>query len=416
MKIIEAFSGIGSQAKALKNIGIEYELFANIDWDINAIIAYDLIHHKKQNLKKYKEYTKERLMNELNKYTFSLDGKSPHTLRQLKYLNRDTLERTLAAIERCNNLVSITDVKGSNIPNDIDLFTYSFPCQDLSKASSWYGNKSGIDRNVKNRSGMLWEVERILKEMVELNKSVPKFLLMENVSNIQAERHMENFKEWINFLEKIGYKSKVYCLNAKDFGIPQNRERVYMVSVYVNQDKNKEKELLSYFKSHDLNDKNYIKTIVKKYIKMSDILKLNYKIEKYKKEADSCQQNRTPSRLKIYEDNDLIFDGNKININEIKTITTKQDRNPNSGVINYDDKNATKAPYRTLTPRECFLFMGFEEEDFEILLENNFYINKNRLFFTNSKLFKMAGNSIVVTILEYIFKQIKYINENIIKN
>lgn len=414
MKILETFSGIGSQAKALKNVKIKYELFANVDWDINAIIAYDLIHNGEQDTSIFDSFTKEELEEKLSHYTFSIDGKSPYTKVQLKHLNRETLKRVLSAIKRCNNLVSITDIKGKDIPNDIDIFTYSFPCQDLSVAGSWHGNTSGIDRNVDNRSGMLWEVERILKEMDSLNKTLPKFLLMENVSNIQSERHKDNFEEWINFLKGKGYTNRIYCLNAKDFGIPQNRERLFMISVRTDFNSEKEKVVDDYFNKNNLENKEYVKTIVKNKIFLGDVLKLDYSVEKYRKEADECQPNYTPSRKKIFFDNEHIFDGKKISAKIIKTITTKQDRNPNSGVIVYDNKNGTKAPYRTLTPRECFLLMGFSEEDFNILLENNFLARKNTYFFTSSKLFKLAGNSIVVKILEYIFKQIKFIDENIL--
>ena len=90
----------------------------------------------------------------------------------------------------------------------------------------------------------------------------------------------------------------------------------------------------------------------------------------------------------------------------MKTITTKQDRNPNSGVIEYNYKKVGKLNYRYLTPRECFLAMGFDECDYEIIIKNNFDVAKNRKLFSDGKLIKMAGNSIVVNVLEAIFMQI----------
>ncbi len=80
--------------------------------------------------------------------------------------------RLYAAIKETRNMVSITDVMGSDIPDNIDLFTYSFPCRDLSLCGCWHGNKSGIARDAHNRSGMLWEVERILLEMNEMGKRI----------------------------------------------------------------------------------------------------------------------------------------------------------------------------------------------------------------------------------------------------
>ena len=120
LKVVETFSGIGSQAKALKNIGIEYEIICTADWDINAIIAYDLIHHGNQDLSVYKNMTKQDLIKSLSKYTLSLDGKKPATEKNMQDLNEEVLKRVLYAIKRSNNLVSITDIKARDLPNKID--------------------------------------------------------------------------------------------------------------------------------------------------------------------------------------------------------------------------------------------------------------------------------------------------------
>ena len=140
-KVIETFSGIGSQAKALNNIGVEHEILYTADWDINAIIAYDLIHNGKQDLKKYEKLSKEEITSRLSKYTLSMNGKKPATQKAIQSLKYDVAIRLLDSIERTNNLVSITDIKGEQLPEDIDLLTYSFPCQDLSIAGFWHGNK-----------------------------------------------------------------------------------------------------------------------------------------------------------------------------------------------------------------------------------------------------------------------------------
>ena len=112
--------------------------------------------------------------------------------------------------------------------------------------------RDGIDRNAHNRSGMLWEVERILKERVELKLQLPKFLLMENVSAILTSRHKSNFNEWTDYLKKIGYTNHIYTLNASDFGIPQKRVRTYMISVLTNNNSIKEKQVENYFVKYNL--------------------------------------------------------------------------------------------------------------------------------------------------------------------
>lgn len=405
-RVIETFSGIGSQAKALKNIGIEHEIVATSDWDINAIISYDLIHNGPQDIQKYKEYSSEELTEQLVKYTLSMDGKKAMSIATVRKLPLDLKMSLLCAIERCNNLVSITDIKGEDIPPNIDLFTYSFPCQDLSICGFWHGNLSGIDRNANNRSGMLWEVERILAEMSEQNIELPKFLLMENVSNILSNTHKRNFDEWKEFLVKLGYHNQVYKLNAKNFGIPQKRERVFMLSIMVDENLIKKMQVINYFSENNLEDPSVAKRFRRRNLTLSDILRLDYSNDYYKEEADYSQPNATPSRSRIYELNDHLFDGKNISNIIVNTITTKQDRHPNSGVVDYNSGREGKALYRNLTPRECFMLMGFDEDDFQILVENNLNINKKNKLFTREKLIKMAGNSIVVDVLEAIFKQI----------
>lgn len=406
IKVLETFSGIGAQAKALERLNIDYKIVATADWDINAIIAYDLIHNGPQDLSVYNKMDKIEIVNKLSKYTLSPDGKAPYKEGTLSRSNITVLRSLLFAIERTNNLVSITDMTCDDIPEDLDLLTYSFPCQDLSIAGVWHGNMSGIDRDAFNRSGMLWEVERILKECVSENKTLPRYLLMENVSNILAPRHMGNFQEWIDYLTEIGYYSKIYRLNASKFGIPQTRERVYMLSIYTGGDISKEKALSQYFSEHNLQNDDYVRSLSIGKIEVKDIIKNNYSNPEYKAEADNSQLHDTPSRWKIIEDNDKIYYMDNY-IHVLKTITTKQDRNPNSGVIEYNFTNEGKTPWRYLTARECFIAMGFDEKDYEILIKNNIDVAKNRKLFSESKLIKMAGNSIVVNVLEAIFIQVK---------
>lgn len=408
-KVVEAFSGIGSQAKALKNIGVEHEIIATIDWDINAIIAYDIIQNGTPNLDVCNELSIEEIKNELCTYTLSRDGKKPMDKSSIRRLPDITARHLYAAIKRSKNLVSITDVKGYNLPDEINLLTYSFPCQDLSIARAWHGDNGGIDRGVENRSGMLWEVERILNERIEYKKELPEFLLMENVTNILSDRHKNSFQEWKDSLEKMGYYNKVYKLNAERFGIPQKRSRTYMVSVLCKNDT----ERVAVEKFFMINDLNNVDLELKK--ELCEYLKLDYNIEIYKREADINNPNNTESRRKIRENSLHIVKDNKVVCKSISTITTKQDRYPNSGLIEYNSDNENKINYRNLTPRECFLLMGFEESDFIKLINNNFMVRKNIAFFTNSKLHKMAGNSIVVNVLEAIFEQVIYINKNILR-
>lgn len=413
-RVIETFSGIGSQAKALTKIGRPFEIVNTADWDINAILAYCLIHKGKIDVDKYTEVSDENVTKFLKGFSLSSDGKKPMNDESFKRIPMNLKRRLYTAIKETNNLVSITDIRGEDIPENIDLFTYSFPCQDLSLCGCWHGNKSGIARNAHNRSGMLWEVERILLEMNEQGKELPRFLLMENVTNILSKPHKEDFGDWKSTLESLGYYNQIYRLNSKNFGIPQNRERAYMISVLCKNDKDIINAVKNYFEEHNL-EKDEAEKLKQRDLMLKDILCLDYKgVRKYKEEADASKPNNTPSRMKIFEDNDMLYDGKKINEIIVNTVTTKQDRNPNSGLITYKNYARGKTKWRYLTPRECFKLMGFDEADFDKVISDNPMVTKGRRLYSTEKLIKLAGNSIVVDVLEAIFRQIMDVNTDIL--
>lgn len=413
-RVIETFSGIGSQAKALTKIGRPFEIVNTADWDINAILAYCLIHKGKIDVDKYSEVSDEKVTEFLKGFSLSSDGKKPMNDESFKRIPMNVKRRLYVAIKETNNLVSITDIKGEDIPENIDLFTYSFPCQDLSLCGCWHGNKSGIARDAHNRSGMLWEVERILLEMSEKGKELPRFLLMENVTNILSKPHKEDFEDWKSTLESLGYYNQIYRLNAKNFGIPQNRERAYMISVLCKNDKDIINAVKNYFEEHNL-EKDEAQRLKQRDLMLKDILCLDYKgVPQYKEEADASKPNNTPSRMKIFKDNDMLYDGKKINEIVVNTVTTKQDRNPNSGLLTYKNYVRGKTKWRYLTPRECFKLMGFDEADFDKVISDNPMVTKSRRLYSTEKLIKMAGNSIVVDVLEAIFRQIMDVNTDIL--
>lgn len=119
-----------------------------------------------------------------------------------------------------HNWGDITKINENELPY-YDLITYSSPCQDFSVA----GLGKGGDAGSGTRSSLLWEVERIIRAVK------PKYLLMENVKNLVGERHKHNFIRWLRVLEMMGYQNFWKVLNAKDYGVPQNRERVFVVSI-----------------------------------------------------------------------------------------------------------------------------------------------------------------------------------------
>lgn len=406
LKVIETFSGIGAQAKALERIknrnrNFDYEIVTTVEWEIGAMYAYDIIHNGKQNLSKYDSFGKKELFDLLKGYNLSSDGKTPMSKKSLKRLSLKQMKAIFHSIEKNKNYVDISTVKAEDLP-DADLLTYSFPCQDLSISSFWHKNFSGINKDSNNRSSLLWQIERILKEYEIIDKKKPRFLLMENVTAIQSPLHKDNFILWQNELEDMGYISFPINLNAKDFGVPQNRIRTYMLSVLYEDHR---AEIIEFMELSDL----YSSVA---YPSMEDFLCLDYSNPTYLAEATVSTPNYTPSRISIHRDSVILANGDQLTGNMAKTITTKQDRNPNAGIINHQLKlSEGKAPYRNITPRESFLLMGFDESDFDKLIENNIKISKSRNILSHSKLLKLAGNSIVVNVIEQIFSNIVQIDK-----
>ncbi|MCR5629869.1 DNA (cytosine-5-)-methyltransferase [Eubacterium sp.] len=173
IRLIEMFAGIGSQAAALKRLNVDFEHYKVIEFDKYAIASYNAI-------------------------------------------NGTNFETT-----------DIRNVKGEDLQIvDTDKFTYlltySFPCQDLSVA----GKQRGMTKGTGTRSGLLWEVERILSECMDL----PQILLMENVPQVHSAKNMPDFEKWQQFLESKGYTNYWKDLNAKNYGVAQNRNRCFMIS------------------------------------------------------------------------------------------------------------------------------------------------------------------------------------------
>ena len=413
IRLVELFSGIGSQAKALERLSIrrnfEFEVLNTCERDVHALVAYDYIHNGCHINKLVRNKTKEELLDILNSYNVSYDGKILLSKKVIHSFSFEMAKRICSSILNTNNFVNINDLKGNDLPDDITILTYSFPCQDLSNAGAIHGFIKGIDRDANTRSGLLWEVERILKERNSLGLKLPKFLLLENVTNLDSARHKANFEDWQNSLRNLGYINKIYKLYAPDFGIPQNRKRLIMLSVFSDSNTIRN-EILNYFDNHNLNDADYVRELNIHRGNVRDFLFLNYDNPIYFNEALACQPNLTNSRIGIWENNPKILDENNVLNHLVSTITTKQDRHPNSGNIFFPINN-NKSQYRFLTPRECFVLMGFDERDYERIVQNNFKSFKNSSFFSRDKLYKLAGNSIVVNVLEQVFDQIIDLNE-----
>ena len=407
INMIELFSGIGSQYYSASKVFDDISTVATSDWDIRATIAYYLL-NKENNEGTLKEVDSKDLQL-LKSLHLTYNGKDEITEKQLNRLNPKLLMLLTNAIKRNNNLGNIKYIKKLDKELDVDILTYSFPCQDLSNVGSFHGYNKGIEKGSNSRSSLLWEVERLLLTAKNNKEKLPKVLLMENVSSLLSSRHSHNFETFKKLLEEIGYFNHVYLLNAKDFKSPQNRKRVIMISVLTSSSNKKNRILKEYFNSHNLQDKNYIKELNIKKLNLNKILKTNYQNEKYLEEAKKCSPNNTLSRKKIWLDNLKILDNKgKIVTDFVATITTKQDRNPNAGNLYFPYSDSK---FRFLTPREAMVIMGFKESDFEKINKYNFKLTKKYDLYSRDNYYKLIGNSIVVDVLVEVFKQIKDIYE-----
>ena len=256
------------------------------------------------------------------------------------------------------NFGDISQIKVEDLPQ-FDLFTYSFPCTSISLT----GKIEGLERG-KTSSGLLYECERI----IEYCK--PKYLLMENVKSLVGKRFKDKFEEWLLYLERLGYSNQWFVLNSRDFNIPQNRERVFCISILNEEFKELHIEqiglscCLNDYLEQDAVDKSYYKGYYPE-------LKGVYGNGAYRGRYN--EQGKTEQKLEFR------YDG----VCNTLTSVSKDNVIVNNGNVRY------------LTEREYGRLMGLKEEEIDKILS---------LGIGKHKLYKLFGNSIVVNVLEGIFK------------
>lgn len=231
VRLIEFFAGYGSQALALTELGVNFQHWKICEWAIKSIQAYKDNHFYDVERDYSQYFTADYIFNTLAEWEISANYNEPLTLEQIKRLGEKECRKIYNNICITNNLVNISRVRAKDLQiEDTDIYdyvlTYSFPCQDLSKA----GKGMGMEKGSGTRSGLLWEVERIIDECAVLG-NLPKILLMENVPDVIGTKNLPHFRDWRDKLESLGYKCYWKVLNSKDYAIPQNRDRCFMISI-----------------------------------------------------------------------------------------------------------------------------------------------------------------------------------------
>lgn len=230
IRLIELFAGYGSQALSLKYLGANFEHWKISEWAVKSIQAYKDLHFENDNTDYAQGMTDEQLGDELERLCISSDYQNPMTRQQINRLSFANKCNIYNNMKTTHNLGSVTGVHAKDL-DIVDtnkycyVMSYSYPCQSLSNA----GKREGMKKDSGTTSSLLWEVQRILSE-TEMGGR-PQVLLLENVPQAKSDRNGKEFGEWYEFLESLGYKNYYTILNAKEFGIPQNRERIFMVSV-----------------------------------------------------------------------------------------------------------------------------------------------------------------------------------------
>lgn len=366
IRVFEAFAGYGSQAMAIKRLSadnpqFEAEFVGISEIDKYAIKAYNAVHGETK------------------------------------------------------NYGDITKIDWSQVP-DFDLFTYSFPCQDVSTA----GLQKGLQEDSGTRSSLLWECRKAIRI------KRPKYLLLENVKGLVSKNNMPFLQKWLVELEEYGYTNYVKVLNAKDYGVQQNRERVFVVSVLGNEPYEFPKPFALDMRlidvlSQNVNDRYLLNSELQDNIRMylntkntCDIIQIANIAQEKGFSNPQCGRGYDP--MGIAPTIDTMQGGGRVpKIIEPKFVGYTRDEkgkvvsrhfmdvcntiHGSTGSGGNTDCFVCCEDYRIrkLTERECFRLMGVSDADVDKIQSAGI---------SNTQQYKMAGNGIVVDVLYHIFRKL----------
>jgi len=332
IRVVELFSGIGAQNAALRMSGLEYEIVAVSEIDEKAYKAY-----------------------------CALNDECPPNFGDITKVER---------LPKC------------------DLVTFSAPCTDISNA----GLKKGMEEGSGTRTSLIFEVARVIENTPERER--PTYCLGENVPDIVNKKNLKHFMRFVQRMSNLGYSCRYSLLNAKDFGIPQNRKRCFMIFSRIGMTEFPKGWALD----KCLEDVLEEKVDAKYYLSQKAIDGLIFR--KKRQEANGNGFGFKPLTPKDIAHTITTGEGYRSNssyILEIAKTSFDSDRVGQVGVIIIDGESYS---IRHLTPRECFRLFGFTEEQIDRVF--SLVIGKKNI--SNCTLYKIAGNSIVVPVLSEIFK------------
>lgn len=464
LEVIELCSGIGAQIKGIKNTNLfDASVVATADLDKEVVVSYAAIHCGLTNemINSYEGYpSKEDMVQQLTDKRLGYDFKKDKSYNWEKLSKKKDktkgIEKYWLADYISHNLGDMMQIKALPV---CDMLTYSTPCTDLSIAGKQEGlkwscqdcgyeydpSKLDVDtryicpncegNNIKStRSGLLYEVERLLVKAKE-NNNLPKYLLMENVDALVSKKYIDSFNDWIDRLENLGYNSYSQTINAKNTGIPQNRNRIFCISILKNID-TKQFEFPKPFDT-GIRLKDLLETdenVLEKYF-LSDEVQRRLQITDQKFEKNIV--GTTKPEFRTIGQRDLVYQEGAV-MGALVATDYKQPKqvlvstNEPIHIANlcsekfrrmheqsrriYSEEGIAPAMHtcgggntepkieknnlrivRKLTPKECHRLMGFDDIDYE---------NCKDIGMSDTRGYKQSGNSIVVNVIELLMEHL----------
>lgn len=223
------FSGIGCQERGFENSGLfDIDVLNTSDINKESVLSYAAIHCGMTNemVEKYDDYpSREEMAQYLTDINLGYEPEKNKKFDWFKLAKKKSndIEKYWLACKLTNNLGDISRI--DELPY-ADFWTCSFPCTDISVA----GKMKGLDPDSGTRSSLLWENIKLLKKAKD-NNTLPKYIMVENVKNLVSKKFIEHFNNLINVFDDLDFNTYWSVLNGKDCGVPQNRERVFVIAI-----------------------------------------------------------------------------------------------------------------------------------------------------------------------------------------
>lgn len=437
------FSGIGCQERGFRNSGLfDIEVLNTSDINKESVLSYAAIHCGMTNKKvdEYHDYpSREEMAQYLTDINLGYNPEKDEKFDWFKLVKRknNSLEKFWLACKLTNNLGDISRI--DELPY-ADLWTCSFPCTDISVA----GKMKGLNPDSGTRSSLLWENIKLLKKAKD-NNTLPKYIMVENVKNLVSKKFIEHFNNLISLFDDLGFNTYWSVINGKNCGVPQNRERVFVIAIRKNIDSGafdfpqpfdtgiRLKDILE----ENVDEKYYLSEVATKKFKLfSETKGIDIKVagslNPDKNVQDRVRVLDTDGVLQTlfatdYKDPVKIVSGIDKPIKDTQMIeyanciTSREDRgvsnrksegtavleqvgqiygtvkepNPQTGRI----YNSEDFRIRKLTPRECYKLMGLSFEDCD---------RARNIGVADTHLYKQAGNGIITNccklLAEHLYK------------